>query len=132
MRDIRFRAKHIDTDEWIYGSSPVTLQNGKHAMLHLNDGEMLTVTIVKSDTVGEYVGVKDKNKVEVWEGDIVKIPCYEVSEVFWSNGGYKVNGEYSVVGFPSQAKRCEVVGNVHDNPDLLAPSTRLTGGADGN
>ena len=76
--------------------------------------------------VMEYIGLKDKEDVDIYEGDIVRIihPCWENKcEVKFIHGCFcfvsidKVNEGSTVNGFSFMREKwkIEVVGNIHEN-----------------
>lgn len=87
-------------------------------------------------TIGQYTGLHDKNGKEIYEGDIVLLDCYNYEEPVFG-GEFKViyddiNGMWLLVdlenkdrGFTfGEIRSCykaefEVIGNEHDNPELL-------------
>ena len=122
MREILFRGKRIDNGEWAYGyylaDKLGSYISGKHYK-------------IIPETVGEYLGIPDKNKKKLFEGDIVKvkdyIDLYEVIyEPLWMQFVLKQrwhNVEYVMLGGQDDDSvwydEIEIVGNITDNPELL-------------
>lgn len=81
--------------------------------------------LVDKDTVGQYIGVPDKNGKEIYDGDIVK---HDVSDtigvVKWYHEDYIGWCVYDIrIGeqqFTDEMwNECEVIGNTYENADLL-------------
>jgi len=125
MREIKFRALSYSSEEWIYGV-PVK-SNGWTKMaivweIYHVDGAEYNVyeEDIIPETIGEYTGQKDKNGVELYEGDIVKykgLYDYEVGILEYINNGFWVEDKLGDGSFMP----CEfvVIGNIHENPELL-------------
>ena len=140
MREILFRGKRKDNGEWIQGDllhDRFISSNEKICRIY-NEESKLThrEDVVIPETVGQYTGLKDKNGKRIFEGDIIlhhsdniyAIPANaEKGLVYWddmccgwrrtSNGVLHNN----VVKTYRMSNECdyEIIGNIHDNPELL-------------
>lgn len=124
MREIKFRAKSIETGEWVYGS--LVCQTGltifsKYYIATSNEGDVL-FTEVTRDTVCQYTGLKDKNDVEIYEGDLLSFgPDSHAHTVVWNLD--KAVFEISDWPLHESVYAAEIIGNIYENPELLEPTT---------
>ena len=126
MREILFRGKRIDNGEWEYGGC-VSTENEVFLIYNQTHSIDLEPHTVEKRTIGQYTGLTDRNGKKIFEGDIVST----------------VDGNYLVfcddyAGFHFEIRReltggyikleslsfyeCEVIGNIHDNQDLIGES----------
>ena len=130
MRDILFRGKRTDNEEWDYGDlwcNPY----GKRVVCivsPINDQGTTGGNEVDPETVGQYTGFKDKNGKKIFEGDILSAhldednPDYEtVVQVIWEEYGWRTMEENGLSDplDDEDAEIFAIIGNIHDNPELL-------------
>ena len=118
MREILFRGKRLDNGEWIQGD---IVQFPVHGVVIIEQEPSYKDAEVDSDTVGQFTGLTDKNGTKIFEGDIVD--CLEYyGEVYYDHEGcfdLRDNTSEMCGGFIGSYNSLKVVGNIHDNPELL-------------
>ena len=125
MREIKFRGKRLDNGEWIYGSLLVShFKDDKKERYFITQfsGNYTFEHEVNPATVGQYTGLKDKNGKEICEGDILLDESGTYAVVGYSMGAFYVDfGEGFDLQYFTECihEICEVVGNIHDDPELL-------------
>ena len=127
MREIKFRGKSIGGREWAYGG--YFKNSEENGMVHyIFDGGNKGAVSILSETVGEYTGIKDRNGKEIYEGDVVCTSLLIPGEVKWGDdiACFEVVhslGSRGLFGYIKEGPGVLVIGNVHENPDLLKCTT---------
>ena len=119
MREIKFRAWDSDHNEMLPGQSLQLLMTK----------DPLTTCQVDNLEYMQFTGLKGKGGVEIYEGDIVIYDDYSngafvtrkqpqrkrIIRFDHEHGAYKLPGQ----GFHPDWSAVEVIGNIHQNPELL-------------
>lgn len=138
MRKILFRAKRVDNKEWIEGSYIESVVAAS-PVGYITPSYPTEPTKIYTPTLGQFTGMCDKNYNKIFEGDIIKFGIYQrLMYVHWN--GETMAWEITDVGVSDcevnhldntfdlaeiQVEAAygemfsEVVGNIHDNPELL-------------
>ena len=109
MREIKFRAwfpKGTDTGDG-------EIEKGEMCYdLAFEDYEPINDLLSGVEHLMQYTGLKDKNGKEIYEGDIVKTPGAQILPVEIDYVGLGDSKFWSI-----GLQNCEVIGNIHENPD---------------
>ena len=130
MRDILFRGKRIDNGKWVYGAYQPTVEWGGRkwdvSIASATEYGWLEDILVIPETVGQYTGLTDKNGRGIFEGDIIKrfwLGAEIIYCVQYDSGNARFIGKAmnkrGFTTFDNDGEMFEIIGNIHDNPELL-------------
>lgn len=122
-REIKFRGQNSFSFNWAVGSLLIKDET---------PDQIMTYTGYKHDilpeTVGQYIGLTDKNELEIFEGDILKCwdNCvvenwskYHIGFVMYDGIKFTLSVGDTFLDLFYNAENIEVIGNIHENPELL-------------
>lgn len=127
-----FRGKRTDNGKWVEGGYiPLDVDSGYEYIVEpcnyastfsALDKIKLNSILVIPETVGQFTGLTDKNGTRIFEGDIVRA-FTRFSEIYVSSVAYHDGTfwfkNWSWTKFLFKFEKIEVIGNIHDNPELL-------------
>ncbi len=121
MKEIKFRAwvwnKEMENIDYIHNGKPKWFDIESGDLSSYNDDAVLM----------QFTGLKDKNGIEIFEGDIVKVYWDDTGEVeaidsvLWNdNGHWEWNGRVCPkLAFTEDKTVAEVIGNIYETPEKL-------------
>ena len=130
-REIKFRALTKKNNVMVFGDL-IGCPNGEHRIIWFElKGELpLDVDyndfneVVQSSTIGQFTGLKDELQNDIYEGDILDFP-FEMGIAYVINDGFRFavkSPGSEAVDYEGEAvlKCTRVIGNIYQNPELLA------------
>lgn len=127
-REILFRGNRTDNGKWVEGHLIVFPKSKITKIMVWNAADLDFDAIeVRPESVGQFTGKTDKNGKRIFGGDIAKYTKKDGTtafyEVVWDNElfapMFQLIGSCSGVFVAGMNERVEIIGNIHDNPELL-------------
>lgn len=136
MREILFKAKRIDTGEWVEGYYQKRHVSGgkiRHFIFWSKSHYYYGYVVIDPETLCQYTGLKDRDGNRIWENDIVRNKSKWgdwTGTVVFENGSFVIKwkqyNKYCGTGISSFAEDIsnakERLGNIFDNTELLERS----------
>lgn len=137
MREILFRGKRTDNQEWVYGVPTKDDFDATFMVQGIFECDEYRCNgadcyDVDEKTLGQYTGLTDKNGTKIFEGDIVKHvrtlwgkDNSDIGVILWCENTCKFyrTSKFDTINkveiWKYTAEDYEVIGNIHDNPELL-------------
>ena len=126
MKGFKFRVWDIERECYLDETELAGVTPDGEYILYIEEEEISRLEIDENYVVEFDTGLKDKNGKEIYEGDIVEYTtCYYGNEkrhrkvVEWSEWDSDDFGEPHNLGYSNLSECMEVIGNAHENAELL-------------
>lgn len=125
-REIKFKGKRLDNGEWAYGDLIQTPESTSIFWTEPYSGSWQEKKVkIDPSTVSQYTGLQDDKDEEIYEGDIVRDEYEGIAKVHFDSYAWRLiygigDDDDQVQSFEElDCLRMAVIGNIHDNPELL-------------
>lgn len=129
MRKILFRGKRVNNGEWVVGdlfnTTKIVITTTSNKGIYTENGSDIfkyEYIEVHPDTIGQFIGLTDKNGKEIFDGDIFTDSLGNKAIVEWDERNARYLGfsiENRAIMYIGREPKVTVIGNIHDNTELL-------------
>ncbi len=130
MREIKFRAWNPDTKRMVY----YLQSKGLTLPIIAKERELVLVANVDELEWLQYIGLRDKNNKEIYEGDLIKDSDSDFigqvvfdTETLAFTTKFQSNELWGFVPRHGKDNHCEIIGNIYENPELQTKDTESSG-----
>ena len=126
-REILFRGKRVDDNQWTEGFLSFIYTDGRNSngFIYTDKAQIYSPVEVRShdvyaSTVGQFTGLCDKDGMKIFEGDVVFAGYGEYYQSHHEQSATMIidMADYEALNALCNANVVEVIGNIHDTPDL--------------
>ncbi len=141
-REIKFRIWHLDKKKWLTNNDYIGINN--FGVVVDDRDDMYNLSLADGCIIQQYTGLQDKNRKEIYEGDIVKYArikiesiefaknCFkshaielgeEIGEIIFIMPSFCISFEHirydDIMPMCLAEHRYEVIGNIFETPELI-------------
>ena len=116
-REIKFRGKRIDNGEWVYGYIVKSVNDRCYIIGYATEDAVNTrneidfmYNEVDHKTVGQCTGYKDKNRKEIYEGDIIKFDTNYIRAILFNDGCFRLKD----TPYQNNYNNGIIIGNIYE------------------
>lgn len=119
LQNVKYRGKRKKDGEWVTGRGIIIDNATPGDPVSVYSDRRFKFYEVIPETVGVYIGIKDKNGADIFVDDIIRDRYGEIGVVIFSDNfsGYRIR-YHGGDTWREPRKDNEVIGNIHDNPEM--------------